>query len=351
MKQLTVLGGTGFVGSRVVRALRASAAVEVQVASRRGPRVVDVDRPETFSALEGTDLLVDVSDATGHPPDEVIDWCLRRGIAVLEATSDAACVERLHHRFHATPGRLVLGGGIFTGLSNLLGRQAAQRVSALESLTLGISSSPFSGAGASTIALMVAALATPVVRWERGQRVDAQLSRGPPLAFPSASRATVRAAFAEAFMLQHTTHAPALEVLFAPTPSILVPAFLAMPRWVARSRLGQAALRAYFTVLRRFFFRAVPTRVELVAHAVGATSASEQLVATDGMEAGALALAAMAEAVSLTSGSGVQFIDDVVALEPMVQRANAFAGRELIRLGAEPPRRADPHSVPEEVLR
>lgn len=69
----------------------------------------------------------------------------------------------------------------------------------------------------------------------------------------------------------------------------------------------------------------------------GATStASRQLDAPDGMWAGAWALAALAEAATTgtSTKSGVQFIDDVAVLEPIVARANALAGARVLELTA-----------------
>lgn len=346
MKRMTVLGGTGFLGSKTAVALEALPGVEVRTASRRGQLSVDVTRPHTFGALEGTDLLIDLSNATAQAPDELIGWCLARGVAVLEATSDASCIERLHRRFAGTSGRLVLGGGIFTGMSNLLARDVASRVSGLRAVTLGIASSPFSGAGAGTIDLMLSVLGAKVPRYSDHRRIeDAPMSKGPILEFARARRPSGRMPLAETFMLHESTGAPDVKVLFAPKPAVLLSAFGLVPAAVLRSVLGRAALRAYFTVLRRVFLRSRPGHVELLAAARGATStASRQLDAPDGMWAGAWALAALAEAATATATTGpgtgtgtkggVQFIDDVASLEPIVARANALAGARVLELTA-----------------
>jgi saccharopine dehydrogenase-like NADP-dependent oxidoreductase len=146
MARIVVLGGNGFLGSRVVEGLRRAKA-DVSVASRRSEVVVDVTRPETFSALAPFDVVVDLSDTVSHPPDALIAWCLSQGKTVIEATSDARCVERLQ-KLQPTRGRLVLGGGIFTGVSNLVCQQASSEVGTAESITLGIdptASFPFLG--------------------------------------------------------------------------------------------------------------------------------------------------------------------------------------------------------------
>ena len=222
MARIVVLGGSGFLGSRVVAGLR-KAGADVAVASRRSEVQVDVTKPQTFAALAPFDVVVDLCDTVSNPPDALIAWCLERGKCVIEATSEAPCVERLHAAHVGTKGRLVLGGGIFTGVSNLLARDVAQRVGTVESVTLGVASSPFSGSGAGTIALMVKALEVKAVRYERGERIEEpKVRRGPSLDFGGVTRPTGFMSLAEPFMVQRSTGAPKVEVLFAPTPGLLV---------------------------------------------------------------------------------------------------------------------------------
>jgi len=334
MTRIVVLGGSGFLGARVVAGLR-RAGLEVAVASRRSEVQVDVTKPETFAALAPFDVVVDLSDTVSHAPDAVIAWCLDRGKTVIEATSEAACVERLHQAHLGTQGRLVLGGGIFTGVSNLLARDVAGRVPRVESLTLGVASSPFSGAGKGTIELMLRAMATPAVRYERGARVEEpKLRRGPSLDFGGVTRPTGFMSLAEPYMVHTSAGVPTVDVVFAPRPALLVPAFVAMPAWLARRAWFQAFLRGYFTVLRRVLLRSVATAVELVCLARGGDEAVRRVVkAPDGMEAAGFALAAMVEQlVARRDWSGARFIDDVCALEPVVARANALAGHAVLSL-------------------
>jgi hypothetical protein len=295
---VSVGGGTGHLGRRTVQALERVPGLEVRALSRRGPWPLDVTREETFAVLEGSALVVDLSDATTTPPDALVGWCLARGLTVLEATSDAPCVERLHARFASTPGRLVLGAGIFTGASNLLARAAADAVGRATALTLAISSSPFSGAGKGTIALMLAAAAQPVVRWVAGRRVvEPRMSAGRTVDFGRARRPTLRAPFAETAMLHHSTGAPEVEVLFSLRPALLAPAFRALPPSFTASRLGRALLGVYVTLLRRGLLAKVPTAVELWARATdGAVVVERRARAEDGMDAAAWLIAAMAEA-------------------------------------------------------
>ena len=339
MKRITVLGGSGFLGSKTAKALRAVPGVEVLTASRRDGIRVDVTRRETFTSLLGTDLLVDLSDATSHAPDELIDYCLANGVTVIEATSDSPCIERLHRRFASTSGSLVLGGGIFTGMSNLLARDVAGEIDDLEALSLGISWSPFCGAGRGTIELMLAMLTAPVPRYKGDRRIDDPgPSRGPDLELTTARRASIRIPFAESFMLHESTGARDVDVFCAPKQAFVVSAFDKLPKLLTHSALGQALLRAYFTLLRRVVFRTKPSSVEMVATAKGKNSTvTRRLDTSDGMWAGAWALAALAEAALAGTKGGVQFIDDVARLEPTVARANQLAGKTVLEVTAPCP--------------
>ncbi len=339
--RIVVIGGSGFLGRKTVEALRRFPDVTVDVASRRGPLVVDVGKPSTFDQLRGADVIVDLTDGTRGSPDVLVAWCLANGLTLLEATSDAPTVARLRSTFagNSGPGRLVLGAGIFTGVSNLLARHVAEGAGAGCALTLGIASSPYSGAGASTIALMVDGAARPAVRTVDGVRTEGPLERGPTLDFAGVSRPTLRMSLAEADMLPHSTRATSVQTLFAPKPAFLVSAFAALPRSLVQRRWFQRLLEAYFTVLRRFVLRSVPSAVELLAVAErDGRRVSRWVTTVDGMDACAWAIAAMAEALGRAPPpSGLCFIDDALALEPTLARIAEVAGRPVYVLSAASP--------------
>lgn len=334
MSKVRVLGGSGYLGRRIVSALRRVPGLQVESASRSSAICVDVTRPETWSALDDSALVIDVSDATRAAPDALIDYCLSRSITVVETTSDAPCVERLHQRFRSASAPLILGGGIFTGVSNLLARAVLADAEPGASLQLAIASSPFSGAGASTVELMVETLRRPVVRYVDGARVeDDAMSRGPKIDFGAATRSTLVAPFAEAYMLHHSAGAKSVQTLFSPRPGWLVPSFLAMPRWVGATRVGRGLLRGYFTVLRRVALARVRSVVELCAIAQGPTrSVARRVIAPDGMAAAAWALAAMSEQIlARPRPAGAVFIDDVCSLDAVVARANELAAAQQLQ--------------------
>lgn len=342
--RVVVVGGTGFLGARTVAALQRLPEVTVEVASRRGPCVVDVTRPDTFSALTGADVVVDLTDGTTSRPDALAAWCLEAGVTLLEATSDAPALRRLidAHRASRGPGRLVLGGGIFTGVSNLLARDVAEAAGPGCALTFAVASSPFSGAGKGTIALMVEAAARPAVVTEGGVRHERPLARGPRLDLGGTVRPTLRMSLAEAELLPESCQARRVEALFAPKPGLLVALFAMLPSRLLAQPWFRALLRGYFTLLRRFVLRSVPSSVELVALTEqGGRILERQVRCEDGMEAGAWALAAMAEALGRAPPrAGLSYIDDAVKLEPLVRRVNEVAGREVLTLSAPRTREA-----------
>lgn len=330
---VVVVGGTGYLGGRTVEALKAVQGADVSAASRRGPVSVDVTKPETFSALAGADVIVDLTDGTRTKPDALVAWCLEHGKTIVEATSDADTVRRLFeaHRSSAGPGRLVLGGGIFTGMSNLLAREVTNEVGPGSALTWAVASSPYSGAGRGTIALMVEASARKAVKTVDGRREEVPLERGPSLTIAGTQRPTLRMSLAEAEMLPSSTKAKNVDTYFAPKPGLLVTAFTMLPAWLMQAAWFQQVLELYFVVLRRVFLRNVASSVQMVARAELAGKVAERhLVARDGMQAGSWALAAMVEGlVASPPPPGACFIDDALTAEVIVTRSNALAGQTV----------------------
>lgn len=331
--KIIVLGGTGFLGAKTVDALRQFPQVEVLVASRRGPLVVDLSKPETFPALLPADVIIDLTDGTRSQPDALASWCLQNGKTLLEATSDAETVRRLVQaaRQSAGPGRVVVGAGIFTGVSNLMAHAVADEAGEGASLSWAVASSPFSGAGKGTIALMVDAAARKAVRTVNGRREESILSAGPTLDFAGTKRPSLRMSLAEAEMLPLSTKASSIETFFAPKPGLLVTAFTLIPAFLLQARWFRAALELYFTVLRRFVLRSVPSSVQMVARAEKNGRVFERHTSSnDGMEAAAFAIAAMAEGVAKAPlVPGLRFIDEVLQFESVVARVNEVAGRPV----------------------
>jgi hypothetical protein len=341
--KVVVVGGNGHLGALAVRALRrAGPSVEVVVASRRGPLRVDLADPTTFGALDGATVVVDVANATASAPDALARHCLERGIVFVESTSDAAALARLAALRAEGPGAVVLGAGIFTGVSNLLAREAVRAARSARSVLLAISSSPYSAAGSGTIDLMTAAMARPSVRWRAGARTEGpNIERGPRVRFPSGELPSLRMSFAEQEMIGPSTGVPDADVVFAPRPSLLVAAFLLLPGALLRAGWFRWCMNAYFVVLRKWLLGFRRSAVEIVAEVEGEGAARRAVRAADGMAAGGNAIAAIALALGRRALAGepprgVRFVDQELELGPVVELANSLAAGDDERLDAAP---------------
>jgi len=315
--KVVVVGGTGHLGSRAVGSLRRLPGMEVVIASRRGPTKLDLADPTTFGVLADADVVVDLADATTTAPDALAAYCLEHGPVLVEATSDREAVERIHRTLAGREGKgaVVLGAGIFTGLSNLLAASVARE--GARSLQLAIRSSPYSGAGTGTIALMIAALRQGARSFVDGREtLGPAVARGPRFPFPSGEAPSLLVSLAEPWMIHHATRVPTVHAYLAPQPSWLVPMFLFLPRWLLAMAFFRAILRGYFTLLRRWLLRSVSTRVEMV---VRCDERVRTLVADDGMGAGGAAIAAIVACLPAPV-CGMKMVDELMTLDQVVAK-------------------------------
>jgi len=328
--RIVVIGGRGFLGSRAVRALRV-AGVETVVAGRSGDVVVDLARPETFGALAGASVVVDCSSSHEVSPMALASHVLAHGGVLLSASSDAGVIDALlrAHRGSAGPGALVLGAGIFTGVSNALARAAFDALPGCEELVLGVRTSPFSGAGAGTIDLMIDVLGAPTRTVVNGAiTTGGSIARGPALPFVEGTYATLEVPFAEPIMLHASTRVPNVTMYMAPAPSLLRLAFLSLPASLLRMRWARALMRLQFLLLRRFVLAWLGARVGLVAIARAAEeSRTLALTVNDGfaLAGAAIAAAALALAARTPPPRGTFVVDELVSLDAMLSRARSLA--------------------------
>lgn len=149
--RIAVIGATGFVGRRVVDAL-AGAGVEPLV-----DRGIDLDDPATFTRLDGVDAVIDAS-APGHGTPALARYCLERGLRLIDCTAHAPTTGELVELGSAGPGAVIIGAGLFPGVSNLLAAREPDARAILVELD------PLSGAGGGTIDSLTGALAGPRLR-------------------------------------------------------------------------------------------------------------------------------------------------------------------------------------------
>lgn len=345
-----VIGGRGHFGSEVVRALR-TAGHRVESAGRRvgGPGVrVDLNAPDTFAAMDAFEVVVNASDSLTAPPDQAIEHCLAQGKTFVECSADAETVERLIHAHRgpsATRGRLLLGAGLFPGVSNVLAASALPSDAAANTVELAAQSSPFAGGGRGMCRLMVTALAHNAVTFAQNQRTEyAPASPGPRLRFGGEERRTMRVDFAETAMLHASTGALNVATYFSPAPALLITPMTVLAR-SSLLKLGfvRWAMLVSLILLRAWLLRRLPTAVALsaVVDRVGSRRAQgvfRTVRVNDGVLAGACATTALIEAiVARPDQLGLVLPDQVITLEPLLQRMqNHGAGRLQIEHSLEP---------------
>jgi hypothetical protein len=128
---------------------------------------------------------------------------------------------------------------------------------------------------------------------------------------------------------------PDVDVYFAPKPSLLVPAFRAIPQFIAKSALFGGFMRLYFGFLRRVVFAGRATSTEMVAIANGANGRSQlAIVAPDGMRAGGVAIAAIVAELARMNAvpRGTSMIDQITTLDAVMARMHALASAEIARV-------------------
>lgn len=315
-KRVLVVGGKGFLGSRTVAALERVSGVAVTIASRRSETCVDLSDPATFSAVDGFDVVVNCADTIGAPPDAAIRHVVGAGGVFVESTADASTYARILSAELQGAGTVVLGAGLFPGVSNLLAADAARALAQCEGVEVGVRFSPLSGCGPGTVDMLVDLLEKPV-------------SAGPALPFPSGSRATLRTEVSETLLLPRSLGLEAAGMTFAPVPGFLrLFALLAgkLPRFLFANPLTRLLNRLALRLLRSVLLRWRPIEVELVAVARGGgEQAVRQARADDGFAATAHAIAACVGRL-LESGpprAGVVTIDEAIGLEETARRMAA----------------------------
>lgn len=330
--RVMVIGGRGHLGSRIVQALARLTDIQVVCAGRSQrsaeDRIVDLKRPATFGALRDADVIVNATSSHAAHPDRLIDYALHHRHTLVETSSDRSVITRALARRGKVPdatGTLVLGAGIFTGLSNLLGAAAIGDHQHCDRLDLAVSSSPFSGAGAGTIDLMVDSLRTPALRFVAGQPLRlSPISRGPDFHVSGCDRVSLLVALAEPQMLHASSGVANISMYMLPKPAALARAFLTLPAWMLASRIYGALMWVQFTLLRRLLLRRRPTRVELFASAydsVAKTATTRALSAGDGMWTAGVAAASIASLLQDQQlEPGVKCVDECMNLHAVLER-------------------------------
>jgi hypothetical protein len=351
VKRILVIGGAGFYGARVVAAVKRIDDVEVSIGGRsveggarrldggagEGVRI-DLGDAATFGALDGFDVVVNCSDTVRAPPDALASHCLRQGLTLFDMGADPPTTERLLQLdSEGARGFVVVGAGIFPGISTVLAQAAAEAVADCQSIDVGVRLSPLSGAGPGNCALMTEMLRSPSFWYEDGERHEAG-PVGPPTRLPYlgiGERVSLRVALPDVALVRRSAGPPTVRASMALVPSFLRFNFGLLGALLPRMGPLRRPLLALTEWSLRFFrgllLRGVKSAVELtaVANRGGPDEQLRMLAFADGQEGTALGVAAMVElwlGRSELPPPGVYAPGDLFALGELMAAVRRLAG-------------------------
>ncbi|MBK7156945.1 MAG: hypothetical protein IPL19_07740 [Sandaracinaceae bacterium] len=333
--RVLVVGGTGYYGQKVMDAL-GRAGFDVTSAARSGADVrVDLRDASTFAAFRDYAAIVNASDSVRARPDDALRFALAEGLLWVEMGADPALTERaLSLSVAPARGTVVLGAGIFPGLSTALAVGLAGADA--ESVELGIRLSPLSGAGRGNCALMTHTLALPSVRYDAGERVTGR-TVGPRAVMPfygDEPQTAAEMALPDADLIARATKAPTVRARFALQPGFLLHNFRALA-WLA-DRLGTlrggllAVSYVMLWALRSVLLRRVSSPVDLSVVVQSPSGTRRRLVRVpDGTAGTALALAAFVrELLPRRLPTGVVVAGQLVSADALIGAMRAIHGSD-----------------------
>ncbi len=238
--------------------------------------------PKLSKLSEVFDLIVNYSDNFKASPFELICFCLRDGSKLLECSADPLTIQNIFDRVHSKGnGTVVVGVGLFPGLSNILLRDLASRVKQVKRLRLSIFISPFSQAGSSTCRLMAEHFAYDTCVIVDGQRVKRKTLE--PVRISAAKPYSgLRLFFPEVVMLEKSLRIPNIETFLVPMPKILV-TLLSLLRPILTFEFLKPINIFFLTVLRNVFLKGKPSTIRFHMIAVDAKGLlTESFFETDG---------------------------------------------------------------------
>jgi hypothetical protein len=267
--------GAGYLGRQVAEALSHAQGISVTVSSttaQGGGVRLDLRDPSTFGVLREHDLIVNCSDPAVASPRAAALECLTTGRTFLETTAHVPTTEellRLKIENGDAPGLIVVGVGLFPGVSNLLARVLASRSAPVERLEVGVRLNALSAGGRGMVHQMIDSLFEPSIRYVAGQRVvDRPVSAGPVFPFQSGQSPTLATGFCESILFHHSLNVPNTASYLALRPRAFMPvvqlaSFLGTRLGPVVGRAVRGIMRASLLAIRLVLFRGRPTPVEL----------------------------------------------------------------------------------------
>jgi len=349
--RVLIIGGTGFLGSRTVQALAKLPDAHVTVGYRtrdgraRQARAnrpippstrIDLNDPSPFSEMKKHDFVVNTSDTLAAPPTLAIDYALYNGVRFVEAGAHSGTMEKLMRRTRGPAadkdgwtGTLLLGMGLFPGLSNLLARQLLQWVGPPDRLDIVVRLNPLAGSGPGLVELMVRATQENAVYYEGGKRTSGPPIRSGIRLFTGRKTVpTVGVGLPEAHMLSASLGIPSVATYVTTIPTL--PGWMATPlvRWLPKGEGAEKVfvplMRRYLRTIRTVLMKGKPEFVEI--NVVTGNGDQLALRTNDGVAATAHALAASVATMATSDPPpGAYLPDELLGLGDVMNRVLALA--------------------------
>lgn len=319
--KILVLGGYGYFGNNLLEMLRQQPGYDLWSGGRhcRDNRTVTVDwhRPdETLAAFLEFDVVV---NAAPWPPGEqlrqYLSEIISNGKTWIETTADVAQTKKLLAWKPALPhgpGAVIIGVGVFPGLSNLL---AGSFSSGTGRLDLAIRYDLFSGAGPGMCRLMAETLTQPSEWLEDGIRKDGP-AVGPTAIFSwsGGAHAAMRVSLADGEYLFRREGIRDAATYLSVRPDLLNK-LGGIANSLPRSRFTVRFLTTYFMFLRGTVFGKRRTPIEFC---VSDGKTVKRLFVSDAFTGGSLCLAACLYQLKNANVTGFRSIEDILTLEDLL---------------------------------
>ncbi len=312
--EITVIGANGFVGSAVAQTLQEISDSRLNTPSKIQ---LNLNDSRTYSIILDSTVIICCAETSIESKIEFFEFCLEHGLIIIESSADPEIIEALSKHFKRkkmTKGALILGMGIFPGLSNLLVKKVTKHYPQAKDISIFISMSPFSGAGLTTIKLMVDALARPPIQIinGKGKVLDGSLMRF-PVWLP------------ESQMLAGSLCLGTVKTYLQPRPGILIPVLSVFKKLgLFRSKFVQKIFRTIFGFLRGTLFSKVPTNISIEVIDNETNKSLGQLVASDGLLLGSQIIAASTIALNGMQKTGVFYPDEMFEIDDFLTMSKKF---------------------------
>jgi hypothetical protein len=285
------------------------------------------------------DVIVDCAEADCQARVEAAQYCLENKIDFVEPSSDSQVTHEFIAKFQqsASGARILLGVGIFPGLSTLTAADAVKRQHA--SVEVGVRLNPVSGAGRSTAKLMAALMFRDAQVYIDGQAQSIPaLTEAPQVNFPAGMCDALYVDLPDSEIIAHLFNAARSCTVISFVPSGFTKTVARMGEITRRmgareKRLLKAAIALSGTLFRTYLLGSRATRVEITASAQVDTENGtyvSMVAVSDGMNAAALAIATALEIEwARSSANALIFLPDCTGLEEFFQLMRTRAKSEL----------------------